>query len=108
MIILQKYLSFQYAEAATTGVLCKKVFLEISQYSPENTCAKVSFLIKLQPSGVQLYQKRDSGISLPVQSPLLEHVGNMFTANKEDTGATPLPSCLILNCFHTLFLCMSS
>ena len=34
-------------EAATRGVLCKKVFLEISQNSQENTCARVSFLIKL-------------------------------------------------------------
>ena len=33
----------------------KKVFLEISQNSEENICARVSFLIK------QLYQKRDSG-----------------------------------------------
>ena len=35
-------------EAATRGVLYKKVFLEISQYSQENTCARASFLIKLQ------------------------------------------------------------
>ena len=35
----------------------KKVFLEISQNSKENTCARVSFLIKLQ--ALQLYfQKR--------------------------------------------------
>ena len=32
-------------EAATKGVLCKKVFSEISQNSQENTCARVSFLI---------------------------------------------------------------
>ena len=32
-------------EAATRGVLCKKVFLEISQNSQGNTCARVSFLI---------------------------------------------------------------
>ena len=35
------------AEAATRGVL-KKVFLEISQNSQENTCARVPFLIKTQ------------------------------------------------------------
>ena len=29
------------------GVLCKKVFLETSQNSQENTCTRVSFLIKL-------------------------------------------------------------
>ena len=35
-------------EAATGGVLYKKVFLEISQNSQENNRARVSFLIKLQ------------------------------------------------------------
>ena len=37
----------QFSEAATGGVL-KKVFFEISQNSQENTCVRVSFLIKLQ------------------------------------------------------------
>ena len=36
------------AEAATGGVLLEKVFLEILQNSLENTCARVSILIKLQ------------------------------------------------------------
>ena len=36
------------------GVFSKKVFLEISQHSQENTCARVSFLIKLGLS-LQLY-----------------------------------------------------
>ena len=35
-------------EAATRSDLRRKVFLEISQNSQENTCARVSFLIKLQ------------------------------------------------------------
>ena len=35
-------------EAATRGVLEEKVFLESSQNSQENTCPRVSFLIKLQ------------------------------------------------------------
>ena len=43
------------------GVLCKKVFLEISQNSQENICARVSFLINLQGSGLQLHLKRESG-----------------------------------------------
>ena len=43
------------------GVSVKKVFLEVLQNSQENTCARVSFLIKLQVSGLQLYFKRDSG-----------------------------------------------
>ena len=42
-------------EAATGGVLWKKVFLEISENSQENTCARVSFLIKFQVWGLQLY-----------------------------------------------------
>ena len=33
----------------------KKVFLKISQNSQENTCDRVSFLIKLQNSGLELY-----------------------------------------------------
>ena len=46
---------FLLTEAAPRGVLKKKVFLEISQNLQENTCARVSFLIKLQVSGLQLY-----------------------------------------------------
>ena len=37
-------------EASTKGVLLKNVFLEVSQSSLENTCARASFLIKLQGS----------------------------------------------------------
>ena len=36
-------------------VLWKKEFLEISQNSQENTCARVSFLIKLQTSGTGVF-----------------------------------------------------
>ena len=35
--------------------MLKKVFLEFSQIFQENTCARVSFLIKLQASCLQLY-----------------------------------------------------
>ena len=43
-------------EAVTGGVLWQKVFLEILQNSQENTCARVSFLIKLGPgTGVFLW-----------------------------------------------------
>ena len=37
-----------FIEAGTGGVLYKQVFLKISQNSQENTCARVSFLTKLQ------------------------------------------------------------
>ena len=39
------------SEAATRGVLYRRAFLEISQNSQKNTCARISFLIKLQASG---------------------------------------------------------
>ena len=39
---------FHLSKAATGGVLLEKVFLEILQNSQENTCAKVSFLIKAE------------------------------------------------------------
>ena len=51
----------QITEEATRAVLWKKVFLEISENSQENTRARVSFLIKLQAWGLKLYQKIDSG-----------------------------------------------
>ena len=35
-------------EATTGGVFSKKVFLQISQNSPEKASARVSFLLKLQ------------------------------------------------------------
>ena len=44
-------------EAATGGVLGKKMFLKISQNSQGNTCARVSFLIKLKASGNFFYKK---------------------------------------------------
>ena len=46
---------FIESEVATRGVLSKKMFLEISQNSQENTCARVSFLIKLQ---AQFYPRK--------------------------------------------------
>ena len=45
----------------------KNMFLEVSENSQENTCGRVSFLIKLQALGQQVYLKRDSGTDcLPV------------------------------------------
>ena len=52
--ISQNSQSLIVSEAATGGVLQEKVILEISQKSQENTCARVSFLIKLQASSLQL------------------------------------------------------
>ena len=44
-----------YLEAVAQTCFVKKVFLEISQNSQENTFARVSILTKLQSSDVQLY-----------------------------------------------------
>ena len=41
------HISNNHTEAATRGVLYKKVFLKISQKSQENTCATVSFFNKV-------------------------------------------------------------
>ena len=50
-------------EAIVRKYSVKNVFLKISQNSQENTCAGVSFLIKLQASCLQRYLKRDSSHS---------------------------------------------
>ena len=42
-------------EAVAQTSSTKMLFLEISQNSQENTCARVPILIKLQASGLQLY-----------------------------------------------------
>ena len=47
-----------HAEEDVQRCSVKKVFLEISQNSQENTCSRVSFLIKLQASCLKLYEKR--------------------------------------------------
>ena len=44
-------------EGATGGVLQEKLFLEISQNSQEETCARVSLLIKLQVSAWLSFNK---------------------------------------------------
>ena len=45
-------------EAVVRRCSAKKVFLEISQNSQENTCARIFFLIKLKASSLQLYFKK--------------------------------------------------
>ena len=58
---LENFINILNLEAVARRCSVKKVFLEISQNSQENICARVSFLIKLQILGLQLYQNRDSG-----------------------------------------------
>ena len=52
---------FISSDAVARRCSVKKVFLENSQNLQENTCSRVSFLIKLEAYGLQLYLKRDSG-----------------------------------------------
>ena len=50
-------LLLQTLEVATGGVLLEEVFLEILQNSHENTCARVSVLIKLQAEACNFIKK---------------------------------------------------
>ena len=54
------------AKAVVQRCSVKKVFLNISQNSQENTCARFSFLIKLQTWCLQFYYKRDCHRCFPV------------------------------------------
>ena len=45
-------------EAAVQRCSVRNMFLEILQNSQKNTCVRVSFLIKLQTLGLQLYEKK--------------------------------------------------
>ena len=58
----QAYPQTPKAVAQTCSV--KKVFLEISQNSRENTCARVSFLIKLQGTATSLKKGPSTGVFL--------------------------------------------
>ena len=48
MFVISNEMLLILSEVATGDVLKEKVFSKISQISQENTCAGVSFLIKLQ------------------------------------------------------------
>ena len=58
--LTQIALFFFFSEAVSQRCSIKKLFLEILQNSQENTCAMVSFLIKLAPATLL---KKDSGKS---------------------------------------------
>ena len=54
-IHIESFIKSSARRSSRPEVFCIKGVLETSQNSQENTCAKVSFLIKLQVSGLQLY-----------------------------------------------------
>ena len=56
-LCLQRTYNFINTEAVVQRCSLKKVFLENSQNSKENTCARVSFLIKLQTWACKFVKK---------------------------------------------------
>ena len=58
MIVSQLLIHAVQKQSPRGGCYVKEVFLEISQYSQENTCARVSFLITLLAAPATLLKKR--------------------------------------------------
>ena len=54
----------KFTEAGTGGILEKKLFLKIFQYSQENTSVGVTFIIKLQALNPATLSKRASNIGV--------------------------------------------
>ena len=50
-------MAYLKTEAVVRGCSLKKLFLEISQNSQEDTCARVSFLINLQDASLKIRNK---------------------------------------------------
>ena len=59
---------FALSEAVAQRFSVKNVFLDISQNSQENTCARVSFLIKLQALGFCFCSFSDGNVNLTITS----------------------------------------
>ena len=59
--IIYNFVWIYLGRSSRPEVVCKKSVLRILQNSHENTCVRVTCLIKLQAWGLQLYSKRDSG-----------------------------------------------
>ena len=63
--VFQKWTKFEL-EAVVQRCSVKKLFLEILQNSQENTCARASFLIRLQVASATLLKKRPWHRCFPV------------------------------------------
>ena len=64
VILGNHFILLYIQEAVAQKCSLKKVFLKVLQNPQKNTCARVSFLIKLHASGLQQFYKRDSGRSV--------------------------------------------
>ena len=73
------------SEAASRGVLCKKVFLKIWQNSEENTFVRVSFSIKLQAKTYKFIKKETWHRFFPM---------NFATFLRTPVLQTPLSDCI--------------
>ena len=89
----------------TPEVFYKKGALKISQNLQENTCARVSFLVKLLTSGLHLYLKRNSGTGA-FQRILRDFKNSIFYRTPLD-GLLPVElfcengkRLKVVNCFH--------
>ena len=77
----------KFTEATTGGVLYKKLFLKILQYSQEKNCAGVSFLIKLQALSPVTLLKRLQHRCFPVnivkflRTPILKNICERLLLN---------------------------
>ena len=91
-------------EAATGGALWKKVFLEISQNSQENTCARVSFLIKLLALLIKIETLGQvfscENVKFPRTPFFTEH---LWTTTSEPGRETLLKKRLLYRCFPMNF-----
>ena len=67
----------------------KKCFLEISQNSQENTCARVSFLIKLQALACKFMKKETQAQVLSCE--FCEISKNIFSYRTPSVGASLFP-----------------
>ena len=64
----RRYIFFMNStEAVAQRCSLKKLLLEISQISSENTCVRVSFLIKLQPSTCNFIKKETLAQVFPIE-----------------------------------------
>ena len=71
MVYLRIERKIKYLWKAVTRRCSENLFLEISQNSQENTCARVSFLIKLQASTCNFIKKKTGTGVLHIQLSLV-------------------------------------
>ena len=91
------------SEAVVQRCSVKKVFLEILQTSQENTCVRVSFLIKLKALGLQLYIKKET-LAQVFLCEFCEISKNTFSYRTPPVTASELCQGISINGFQGLFL----